>query len=377
MLAIEQVDLSSRKQVDAFIDFQFQLYGNTPQWVPPLKSDMRTVMNKQKHPFYEHSDADFFVARQDGKVVGRIAALENRAYNRYHEKQDATFYYFDSIDDQQVVNALFNRVAEWARARGLNRLVGPKGFGAFDGYGIQIEGFSHRQMMTMMNYNFPYYEKLVEAWGFTKEVDFVSSYMDPKTIRLPDPMHEIVRRVSERGSFQVRNFTSKSELREYGMKIGKAYNQAFVQNWEYYPLTDRELKLMIDNLLTIADPKLIKAIMHGDDVAGFVLGFVDVSVALQKMNGRITPAGVVSLMQQMKRSRWLDFNGAGVLPQYQGRGAIYVLYNELERTIRENVERFDDAELTQVADTATRMRQELESLGVKPYKNHRVYQKML
>ena len=177
MINIELVDTKNRRQVKDFIQFHYDLYQGTPQWVPPFFSDIQLMLNKTKHPFYEQNDADFFVAKKDGKIVGRVAAMENRSFNKYHGTKKIQFYLYDSIDDQEVTDQLFERVAEWGRARGLNEIVGPKGFSAFDGYGIQIEGFEHRQMMNMMNYNFPYYVRLMEKAGFEKEVDFVSCYL--------------------------------------------------------------------------------------------------------------------------------------------------------------------------------------------------------
>ena len=150
---IEILPVETKNQENAFVDFHYQLYEKCPQWVPPFKTDIHMMLNKKKHPFYEHSDSDFFIAMRDGKMVGRIAALENKPFNLYHGTKDAEFYLFDSIDDQEVANALFDRVVAWTKSRGLNRIVGPKGYGPLDGYGIQIEGFEYRQMMNMMNYN--------------------------------------------------------------------------------------------------------------------------------------------------------------------------------------------------------------------------------
>src|SRR5512136_491748 len=132
MVKVDKVDISSKAQVTEFVDFHFNLYKSCPQWVPPFKEDIRTMMNPNKHPFYEHSEADFFIARRDGQVVGRIAALQNKPFNKYHGTRQSVFYLFDSVDDQEVATALFDRVSEWAHQRGLNKIVGPKGFSAFD-----------------------------------------------------------------------------------------------------------------------------------------------------------------------------------------------------------------------------------------------------
>lgn len=375
MLTIEPVDVANKSHVRRFVDLPYRLYRRHPQWVPPLRMDVELMLNPRKHPFYEHSAADFFVAVRDGRVVGRIGALENKPFNRYHGTRQAQFYLFECEDDREAAGALFEAAFNWARARGLNRLVGPKGFGALDGYGLLIEGFEHRQMMTMMNYNYPYYPKLIEALGFEKEVDFISCHLKADRYRLPDRIRSIAARVEQRGTLKVQRFKSKAELKAWAPRIGEAYNRAFVNNWEYYPLTEREIKFILDNILVIADPRLIKIITHDDQVVGFLFGFHDVSAALQRANGRLFPFGLIDLLLELRRTKWVALNGAGILPEFQGRGGNALLYNEMDKTIRDFG--FEDADLTQVADTAVQMRADLVNIGGQLYKTHRVYAREL
>jgi GNAT superfamily N-acetyltransferase len=371
MLKIEKIDPSKRDHVIRFTRIPYRIYANHPQWVPPLFMDVETQLDKQKHPFYEHSEAEFFIAVRDGRDVGRIAALENKHFNEYQGKHQAQFYLFECEDDQEAADALFTRVFDWAKTRGLDQVVGPKGFSGFDGYGIQVEGYEHRQMMSMMNYNYPYYVRLVENNGFTKEVDFVSCYLSRSAFHLPDRVHRIVERVNQRGEFGVKNFRTKKELKSWANKIGTAYNNTFVNNWEYYPLTDREIKFVVDTIMIVADPQLIKIITHKEDIVGFLFAFPDLSAALQRAKGRLLPFGIVDLMLEAKRTTWVSLNGAGVLPQYQGRGGNALLYGEMEKTLHDY--HYEHADLTQVAETAVQMRQDLINVGGKAYKNHRVY----
>lgn len=375
MLTINPVDLHTRSHVRRFVDLPYRLYRNHPQWVPPLRMDVELMLNKTKHPFYEHSDAAFFLAVRDGRDVGRIAALENKPFNAYHHTRQAQFYLFECEDDLEAATALFETAINWATARGLDKIVGPKGFGALDGYGLLVEGFEHRQMMTMMNYNFPYYPRLVEAQGFHKEVDFISCYLNSGKYQLPDRVRSIAERVERRGILNVKRFKNKAELKEWAPRIGEAYNNAFVNNWEYYPLTPREIKFILDNILVIADPRLIKIITSGDQVVGFLFGFHDVSAALQRAKGRLFPFGLIGLLLELRRTKWVALNGAGILPEFQGRGGNALLYNEMDKTIREFG--FQHADLTQVANTAVQMRNDLVNLGGELYKTHRVYERAI
>lgn len=371
MVSVEKVDLSNKKAVEEFVKFPFRIYKDTPQWVPPILSDIRLMLNPQKHPFYEHSSGEFFVARQGGEMVGRIGVLENKPFNEYHGTRQAQFYLFESVNDQEVANALFNRIFDWAHERDLNEIVGPKGLSPFDGYGIQIEGFEHRQMMVMMNYNPAYYVSLVENLGFQKEVDFVSCYIHRDSFQMPEKVHLIAQRIQEKGTFKVVTFQTKRELKAYANQIGDAYNKTFVNNWEYYPLTQHEIDFVVSNIMTVADPRLIKVILYQEKLVGFLFGFPDVSAALQRAKGRLTPWAIIDLLREMNRTNWVSLNGAGILPEYQGRGGNALLYSEMDKTIKEYG--FEHFELTQVAETAVQMRKDLINVGGKPYKNHRVY----
>jgi hypothetical protein len=371
MADIQRVVLKDRSSVRRFIQFPFRLYEDHPLWVPPIVMDVRTRMNPEKHPFYEHSDADFLVAMEAGEVVGRIAVMENKPYNAYHGKRQAQLYYLECVEDFDVFKDLFGRAFDWARDRGLKQMVGPKGFGPLDGYGMLVDGFEHRPAMTMMNYNPPYYPEFMERIGFRKEVDFVSCYLSADKFRLDERVHRIAARAAKRSGLSVKRFRNKRELVSWGARIGKTYNDTFVENWEYYPLTEREIDYVISEILTIADPRLIKIILHEEQVVGFLFGFPDVSAAIQRSKGRLFPFGLIDMLIELKRTKWVALNGAGVLPEFQGRGGNALLYSEMEKTIHEFG--FRHADLTQVAESAVQMRRDLENVGGVPYKNHRVF----
>ena len=376
MLSIEKVDTSNKSQVKRFVQFYYDLYKDCPEWVPPLYVDAYLPLNRKKHPFFEHSDADFFLAVDDGRVVGRICAGENKPFNRYHNTRKAQFYFFDAINDQKVADLLFGAVFEWSRARGLDTVIGPKGLSPFDGYGIQIEGFEHRQMMTMMNYNYAYYPRLVEALGFEKEVDFVSCYLPANAFRVPERVERIALRAAKRGNLTIKNFKSKKELLGWAPRIGEAYNKTFINNWEYYPFSAGDVKYAVDNVFLVADHRLIKLILHGDDIVGFLFAFPDVSAALQRAKGHLFPFGIIDLLLEMKRTKTVSGNGMGVLPEFQGTGGNALLYYEMGRTVL-GWNQFEHVEMTQVAETTRQMRADLKNLNGVEYKNHRVYHKSI
>lgn len=372
MLTIEKVDVSDKKQVKRFIQLPHRLYKDCPQWVPPLNIDVYAQLNPKKHPFYEHSEVEFFLASRDGRDVGRIAAIENKPFNRYHGVREADFYFFECENDPEAAAALFETVFEWARKRGLNRVVGPKGMGPLDGYGLLTFGFEHRQTMTMLTYNYPYYVDLVEGLGFQKEVDFVSCYVPADGFKIPERIERIAQRVMERSRLQIKRFSSKRELLQWVDRIGTAYNKSFINNWEYYPFTKREIDFVVENIITVADHRLIKIITHGEEVVGFLFAFPDVSAALQRARGNLNPLSLADLLLTMRRTNSVSVNGMGILPEFQGHGGNALLYYEMGKTLLE-FGQFVHVEMTQVAETTRQMRADLKNLNGVEYKNNRVY----
>src|ERR1051325_9602240 len=277
MLNIEKVDTGNKQQVKRFVEFPYRLYKDCPQWVPPLYLDAYMYLNREKHPFHEHSDVDFFLAVRDGRDVGRTAAIENKPFNQYPHTKKADFYFFECENDPEAATALFNTVFDWAKARGLKVVVGPKGMGPLDGYGVLVFGHEHRQTMTMLNYNFSYYQELIECQGFEKEVDFVSCFLPADKFQIPERVERITQRVMERGGLKVKQFKNKKEMVAWSSRIGKAYNEAFVHNWEYYPLRQREIDFVVSNIMRVAEHRLINIIPPGDDVVGLLFAFHDLS----------------------------------------------------------------------------------------------------
>jgi hypothetical protein len=376
MLAIETIDTNNKKLVKRFVELPHRIYASCAQWVPPLNMDALNQLNRKKHPFHEHSDVDFFLAVRDGRDVGRIAVIENKPFNKYHQTRKADFYLFECENDLEAATELFKTAFDWAKVRGLNTIVGPKGMGPLDGYGILVFGHEHRQTMTMLNYNHPYYQDLVEAQGFEKEVDFVSCYLPADQFKVPDRVARIAERVMQRGHLEVKRFKNKRELVSWADRIGLAYNNAFVNNWEYYPLTQREIDFVVENIMTIADHRLIKIITHGPQVVGFLFAFHDVSAALQRAKGKLFPFGLVDILLEIRRTNTVSVNGMGILPEHQGHGGNALLYYAMGQTLLD-VQQFVHVEMTQVAETTEQMRADLKNLNGVEYKNHRVYRKRI
>jgi hypothetical protein len=370
---IRKIDTDQASDVRRFINFPFELYRDCPQWVPPIVSDMKSALDREAYPFYRHSEADFFVAEDGGRTLGRIAVHENRRYNEYHQSQVAFFYYFEVVEEMEVARALFEAAFDWARRRDLTTIIGPRGLLRADGHGLLVEGFGHRPAMGIP-YNFAYYGDFLEDLGFEKEIDFRSAHLSGD-YDLPQRFYDIAERVKERRGFRVKSFTSKRELRRWVPHIQRINNQAFVDVWGYYPIDEAEANAIADRFLAAADPRLIKVVMKEEQVIGFVIGYPDVSAGIQRAKGRLWPFGWLHIWLAFKRTKWANFNGVGLLPEYQGLGANAVLYTELAKSVSEFD--FQDADLVQVAENNIKSMGDVDAAGAEWYKRHRVYRRDL
>ncbi len=369
-IEIKHVDHSKSPYYKHFIKLPHHIYKNNENWVPWLNNEMKEFINK-KHPLFKHSNGEFYVAMQDGSPVGRIFVFENTRYNKTHDMKSAHFYFIDFYDDTEVSAALFNAAAEWSRKRKCTSLLGPMGFGGVTGGGLLIDGYEHRASMTMMMYNFPYYRDHMEAYGFTKYLDNFSYYL-PTSAQLPPQLRDASDALLARGDFNVMKFSSKKELQQIADEVIHVFMETLTDHAGNYELTKPESDYLVNSLLQVADPELIKIIAYKEKVIGFLFGFHDLSAALQKAKGKLNPLSIYRIMREYKRTDWILINGLGVLPDFQGLGANAVLYAELEKTLREHPE-FKHLEMVQIQETTVRMLSNVKTLMGRTYKIHRMY----
>ncbi|HLF24887.1 MAG TPA: hypothetical protein VJG32_01010 [Anaerolineae bacterium] len=368
------LDPADRRRITQFLELPFQLYRDTPQWVPPLRMEARQVFDRKRYPFYRHSDAAFFLALdQAARPVGRIAAIDNRNYNIFNQERTAFFYLFECIDDRETALALFEAAFEWAGARGLDKMIGPKGFTALDGMGLLVKGFEHRPAFGIP-YNLPYYSTLIEAAGFTGVGDVVSGYLNPR-MPFPDKVHQVAALVQKRRGLRVTRFKSRRELRALIPQLQAMYNDSLSGTTGNTPLTDAEVQTLANQLEWFADPKLIKIVLKDDQPVGFMLAYPDISAALQRTRGRLFPFGWIDLLLELKRTKWVNVNGAGIIEKYRGLGGTALLFSEMHHSVIAGG--FDHADIVQVGVDNEKMQRELRDLGIDFYKLHRLYQRAM
>jgi hypothetical protein len=371
---IVRLDPRNKRQVGEFLDLPFFLYRDCPQWVPPMAGDVRAMLDRRRHPFYRHSDAAFFLAYGDsGRAIGRIAVLNNRHYNEFNRERTAFFYLFECTDDSGAAKSLFDAADEWARSRNLNRVFGPKGFTALDGMGLLVRGFEHRPALGIP-YNLPYYPRLLDESEFQTTSEIVSGYLNGEA-QLPEKIHRIAEIVRRTRGLRVLSFHSRRELAAVVPRLQKLYNDSLSGTSGNTPLTDDEARTMADQMLWFADPRLIKLIVKGEELVGFLFAYPDISAALQRTRGRLFPLGWIDILIELRRSKWVNINGAGIVEKYRGLGGTALLFDEMEKSIRAGG--FEHADLVQIGLENDKMQRELRDLGIDFYKMHRMYRKDL
>jgi hypothetical protein len=372
MLEVQEVPPWDRGAIAEFIDLPFRLYENTAQWVPPFRSEIRKILTRE-HPFFRHSQADFFLARRQGRAVGRISVFENRRFNEFRRRREARFYHFECLEDEPAANSLFRVAAEWASGHGLTELHGPHGLSGMDGSGIQIGGFEQRATMTMMHYNPPYYRGFFENNGFVKVRDYYTAEIRKHDFRMPDKIRWVAEIHYKRGHFHVPRFRSKRGIKRLARQIGKVYNRSFAVHEDFCPLEDEEIDRLADELMLVSEPSLIKILYYDDQIVGFLFSFPDLSAALQRARGQLNPVRILDLLTEAGRTDTLIVNGAAILPEYQKLGGNGLLYYELARTIQDSGYR--RVEMVQIADTTGLMLADMKTLGGRVYKIHRIYRR--
>jgi hypothetical protein len=373
-MRIVQLDLHNKKQADDFLDLPFSIYRDIPQWVPPLDTDERLRLSPKRFPFYKHSHASFFCASEGTRPIGRLAVLDNRRYNEYNKTKTAFFYLFECENNLEAATALFDAAFDWARSRGLEDIVGPKGFTPLDGFGLLVKGFEHRPAFDLP-YNPAYYVDLIEAQGFVKEGESVSGYLGTG-IQFPPRIHQLAERLARRRGLHILRCNTRKDLRALVPYLKELYNNSLEGTTGTTPLTDEEINSLANQLIWLADPKLVKLVMKDDKAVGFLLAYPDISAALQKTRGRLFPFGWLPLLLELRRTDWININGAGLLPEYRGSGGTAILYSEMFKSVSENP-RYKHAEVVQIGVENENMQREMENFGIDFYKMHRTYSRAL
>ena len=361
--------------LDRFLRLSYSIYQQNPRWVAPLLSDLKKVVT-DGNPLFEHAEMQLWIAERDGRAVGRIAGLVDRHFNDYHREQCASFGYFESVNDRAVSQRLFAVASDWARSRGMKRLLGPLNPTTNDESGLLIHGFDTSPMF-MMPYNPPYYGNLIAEEGFTKAKDLFAYIFD-----LSNSPKERLERISRKFKERHPNLTivpvNRRNLDQSLAQVKEVYNEAWKENWGFGPMTDAEVNFMATRLKPLLTEGLAFITTNAHEPVGFLLTMADFNQAFKPLKGRMLTPGILGFLPY-----WLGWKvpdacrvvTLGVKAGYRGRGIETAMMAEGMRTCFKLG--FRSVEASWILEDNAAVQRVIELFGGKPYKTYRIYERSL
>lgn len=374
-MAVEIKGVRTRKDLKTFIYLPARLHAGHANWVPPIYMDDWKFFDATKNKAFGYCDTLLLLAFDGGACVGRVMGIINTRYNEHRNEKTARFGFLETTEDQAVVHALLSRVEEWARSKGMARIVGPYGFSDQDPEGFLVEGFDHRATIATY-YNFEWLPQLVENEGYVKDIDYFVYKIDvPK--EMPEFYKKIYERAEKRGTFEIIEFTSKRQLKSWIRPILSLMNETYMQNniYGYAPLSEKEMDDLAKRYMPVLNPRFIKVVAKGGEPAAFVIGMPDMSEGMQKAGGKLLPFGFIHILRSAKRTKQLDLLLGAIKEKYRGMGLDVLMGVKMIQSALEAGYEFMDTHHEMEANV--KVRAEMERMGGKIYKKFRVYQKAL
>ena len=325
--------LSQKSDYKKFIDFQFSLYKNEKMWVPPIKDDEIKALKKESNPSFAFCDGEFWIAIADNKVVGRIGAIINHKYNDERNEKMGRFTRFECIDNQDVASQLLSTAEQWMQGNDMQGVFGPLGFNNLDHQGMLIEGFDYLPSIAS-EYHMPYYQKLVETAGYTKEIDWVEFRLTVGE-RAQTKAARGAELIKRRYGISVIHFETTDDLKPYINTVFEILNDSF----DVLPFVSKFDESLSDfyanKYLQILNPKFVKMVEKDGQVIGFIIGLPSLSIAMQKAKGSLFPLGIIHIMKALKGKgiETMDQMLTGVRTEFKSTGAAVILQAELQKAM--------------------------------------------
>ncbi len=360
----------SRAELVKFVKFQWKMYAGDPHWVAPLFMERMDFLDPRRNPFFDHATVELFLAYRHGQIVGRIAAVDDRNYNAFHESKVAAFGLFECIEDPDVAQALLTRVEEFARERGLTSVIGPASFSSNYEFGLLIDGFD-RDPAIMMPYNPSYYQGLIEGAGYQKAKDLWAFDIDISV----DPNQKVARiaeKIREREGVVIRSVNLKDFEGELA-RIKTVYNAAWEKNWGFVPFTDAEFEHLGRDMKAIVKPELLLiAEVKGKPVA-FSMTLPNANEVLKRLNGRLFPFGILKALYYGNKIKSARLVTLGIVAGYRRRGLDSILTLETLRAGRKLG--YTTGEISWTLEDNHLVNRAIMAFGSKRSKTYRVFEK--
>ena len=376
MINIQEINLSNKKERARFIDLQWKIYKNNPNWVPQLKMALHDLLNPKTHPFFETARVKAFMASdQKGNDVGRILAVINDTKNKLNNTKLGAFGFFESIDAIEVSSTLFKTAEKWLLENGMTSIEGPLNPSTNYDCGLLINNFEDAPQI-MMPYNLPYYERLIADYGFTKSMDLLAYRIDAH-FKMPDIINRIADRLEKKSNITFRTLNLKKWDEELA-NMFEIDNSAWEANWGFVPMTKKEFEHTAKELKTVVNPKLVHFVEVNGKVAGFILTLPDLNQVFKQIpDGKLLPTGVFKILFQknkyINRSRTITL---GIKKEYRKIGLETLLYKHNHQELQK-LGIFKEFEMSWILETNLEMNKPLLTMGAEAYKTYRIFEKKI
>jgi GNAT superfamily N-acetyltransferase len=370
-MAVSVKEVKSKSELRKYIYLPAKFHKGHSTWLPPIYMDEWNIYNPKKNNAFSYCDTTLALAYRDGQVVGRIMGIINKRYNSIHKDNSARFEYMECSNDKEIFHALITYIENWAKEKGMTKVVGPSGFSDKEPQGFLIDGFEHTGILDAPN-NHPYMVELLEAEGYTKFTD-LSDYLIDVPREMPELYYRVFRRVTAKNEFQIKEFKTRKELKPYIIPVFELVNETYQHIYGFIPMEELEMIEMADRYLPILDPEFVKVILKDGQVVAFVVTIPDISEGLQKSKGHLFPFGIFHILKSLKNSKKLLFMLMAVKPKYRGIGIdTMLIIKTLESCIKRKMI-YVESHL--ILDTNTQMIGEVIKAGGKVHQKFRIFQK--
>jgi GNAT superfamily N-acetyltransferase len=323
-------EVKTRKELKKFVQFGIDLYENCESFCPPLIFDELNTLDSKKNPAFDVCEAIYFLAYKDGKIAGRIAGIINKQANAHWNVQKVRFGWFDFIDDKEVSKALLDAVVAWGKSKGMNALNGPVGFTDLDHQGLLLEGYEYLSLMAAL-YNYPYYVEHFDAYGLTKEADWVEIRVQVPEV-LPEKMSRVANLIADRYKVKATHVKNSKELiKRYGYSFFDLIDTAYKQLYNYSPLTEKQKKYYSDLYFPILNFDLVSLLVNEkDELVGVGVAMPNISKELRKTKGKLFPLGWYHLLKALNSKTYesSDLLLIAVRPDYQNKGINSLIFTD-------------------------------------------------
>jgi GNAT superfamily N-acetyltransferase len=375
-VGVEVTKVAGWRDTKAFIDVPFKVHANHPLWVPLPKLERWMFLSRRLNAFFSHGEGEYFLARRDGRVVGRITAQVNHAFNDYQQKRWGWYGFLELEDDQEVLDALLAAAEEWLRAKGMERMVGPADFSMNEESGVLIEGYDLRPMIKQP-WHPPYYQQRMEQAGMTKAMDLLMWNLEVTDRGKVLPViWELAEKVQSEHGIRVRPMRRR-QLRKDMDSFAEVYNSAWSKNWDFVPYSKKDLDAYAQEIQLVFDKHWCMIAEREDtgEVVGMAMTFPDINQVLEKMHGKFLPLGWWHFLRKGKITDRVRVGFLGVKPEYQHTGVAAKLYQMHFDAAEARPQK--GGEMGWILETNTAMNRGMEAMGGKVVKRYRVYERVL